>query len=31
MTDDEKKDLYGVLGVSRDSDEDAIRKAYLGV
>lgn len=28
MTDEEKQDLYGVLGVARDADEDAIRKAY---
>ena len=28
MADGSKKDLYGVLGVSRDADEKAIRKAY---
>jgi DnaJ-class molecular chaperone len=28
VADGAKKDLYGVLGVSRDVDEDAIRKAY---
>ena len=28
MADDKKEDLYGVLGVARDADEDAIRKAY---
>ena len=28
MADGAKKDLYGELGVSRDADEDAIRKAY---
>jgi curved DNA-binding protein len=28
LTDEEKKDLYGLLGVARDADEDAIRKAY---
>ncbi len=28
MTEEEKRDLYGVLGVARDADEDAIRKAY---
>jgi len=28
VADDKKEDLYGVLGVARDADEDAIRKAY---
>ena len=28
VADGSKKDLYGVLGVSRDADEKAIRKAY---
>jgi curved DNA-binding protein len=28
VADGAKKDLYGVLGVPRDADEDAIRKAY---
>jgi len=28
VADGAKKDLYGMLGVSRDADEDAIRKAY---
>jgi DnaJ-class molecular chaperone len=28
VTDEEKKDLYGVLGVPGDADEEAIRKAY---
>ena len=28
MTEGEKRDLYGVLGVARGADEDAIRKAY---
>ena len=28
MADGAKKDLYGMLGVPRDADEDAIRKAY---
>ncbi len=28
MTEEEKRDLYGVLGVARDADEDAIRKTY---
>ncbi len=28
MTEEEKRDLYGVLGVARDADEDEIRKAY---
>ncbi len=28
MTDEEKQDLYGVLEVARDADEEAIRKAY---
>ncbi len=28
MTEEEKRDVYGVLGVARGADEDAIRKAY---
>jgi len=28
VSEQDKKDLYGVLGVARDADEDAIRKAY---
>jgi DnaJ-class molecular chaperone len=28
VTEEEKKNLYGVLGVERGSDEEAIRKAY---
>ena len=28
MTEEEKRDLYGVLGVERKADEDAIRKSY---
>jgi len=28
LTDEEKRDLYGLLGTERDADADAIRKAY---
>jgi DnaJ-class molecular chaperone len=28
LTEDEKKDLYGLLGVARDADDETIRKAY---
>jgi DnaJ-class molecular chaperone len=28
LTDAEKRDLYGVLGVARDADEETLRKAY---
>lgn len=28
MTEEEKRDLYGVLGVARDADEDTLRKTY---
>ncbi len=28
MTDEQKKDVYAVLGVARDADEDGIQQAY---